>query len=265
LFHTWKQTYSNRTVYFYSNNLPNNSPGICRNIGINHAHGRYLLFADSDDYFIDNWWDTTSKFLDSNYDLIFFPPTSINESTKQLGKRHITGQTIIQNYLSKKDRLSELALRYSYSSPCSKLVSSELLIRGNILFDEILTSEDTMFSYYCGYYAKSIHCETIPIYCITETDTSLTSTRSPKTEAIRNKTKLRRFLALKPLVSADELSALGYENYINNLFFDSISNKIPWADINELVQMVRREKIRLLFSGNLSITTLMKALIKRIL
>ena len=250
---------------FLHNNLPDNSPGICRNIGINQAHGKYLLFADSDDYFINNWWDTVSKFMEKDYDLIFFPPTSINESTNQIGKRHIAGQTILENYISQKDRFSELCLRYSYCSPCSKLVLRELLTQHDIRFDEILTSEDTMFSFYCGHYAASIYCEMTPIYCITETDTSLTSKRTPKTEAIRNKTKLRRFLALRSIVSTRELSALGYDNFINNLFFDSISNGISWTDINELAKIIRYERIRLLFSDNLSITTLIKALIKRIL
>ena len=46
-----KKEFSDRNIEFYDNDEVK-SAGTCRNIGLRHAAGDWLLFADSDDYFI---------------------------------------------------------------------------------------------------------------------------------------------------------------------------------------------------------------------
>ena len=53
------------------------SAGTCRNIGIKNAKGKWLLFADSDDYFLDEFYNSVSKYFDSENYVVFFPPTSV--------------------------------------------------------------------------------------------------------------------------------------------------------------------------------------------
>ena len=39
----------------------NGGAGYARNIGLDHAKGKWLLFADADDFFVGNMYDNTSK------------------------------------------------------------------------------------------------------------------------------------------------------------------------------------------------------------
>jgi len=39
-------------VQFYTNNTRRKGAGTCRNIGLQHADGKWILFADADDFFM---------------------------------------------------------------------------------------------------------------------------------------------------------------------------------------------------------------------
>lgn len=64
------------------------SAGTCRNIGIDNSTSKWLLFADSDDYFLPCFLKTVSKYFDSDYDIVFFPPISRIYGTNIESDRH---------------------------------------------------------------------------------------------------------------------------------------------------------------------------------
>ena len=55
-----KDRNSDRNVIFLNNTVQNKGAGGARNVGLAHAKGKWLLFADSDDYFVDGFIDTIS-------------------------------------------------------------------------------------------------------------------------------------------------------------------------------------------------------------
>ena len=163
-------------VKFLSNNTKKKGAGVCRNIGLKNATGKWVLFADADDYFLDGFYNIVCKYFDTNYDVIFFAPTSIYADTGLPANRHAVYEKIIKNYLEgKKD--SELYLRYYFRTPCSKMIRRSFLVENKIEFDEVIICNDNFFSVKVGHYMKNFAATLEKIYCITDSSQSLTKKR----------------------------------------------------------------------------------------
>lgn len=147
--------------------------GAARNLGISIAKGEYLLFADADDYFVDGAFEKIDKYLNENFDLVYFNPTSINENGRP-SLRHIKYSNLISNYIKRNDE----AIRYEFFVPWSKLYKSELIKRNGIKFDEVIASNDVMFSLMSGFHSKNFEVTSEVIYCVVESSNSLTKVLS---------------------------------------------------------------------------------------
>ncbi|MBD5521487.1 MAG: glycosyltransferase family 2 protein [Lachnospiraceae bacterium] len=166
--------YKDHVEFYRNDDLPKGA-GTCRNIGLRHADGKWILFADADDFFVDGMYETVSAYFDSEFDEIFFKPTSIYFDTRELSDRHITFEKYINDYLENPTRENILKLKISLSTPCSKLIRHKLIRHYNIWFDEVLHFNDMMFSVKVGHYSKKIAVSEKVIYCIVRTTGSLTT------------------------------------------------------------------------------------------
>jgi len=162
----------------FMDNLPDKKgPGSARNLGIEEATGDWILFADSDDYFLENAFSLIEKQLDSQSELILFYPTSINTDTGKDGKRHLYITKLINEFQETQCRDS----LYKYLSTMSVLTSKDLLSKHNIRYGDIMTGEDMIVSTKTKFYANDIQVvDEAPIYCITESSTSLMTKKSEK-------------------------------------------------------------------------------------
>lgn len=50
----------------------NGGAGYARNIGLDHAKGKWLLFADADDLYVDDMYSIIRPYANSKADIIFF-------------------------------------------------------------------------------------------------------------------------------------------------------------------------------------------------
>lgn len=142
--------------------------GICRNIGLSNAKNSWLLFADSDDVFLPGFYSEIGKYIDSDFDMVFFPPLSSDE-TGNLGHRHDTYVSYFK---------SENELRYLLPVVWSRMFRKEFLNSNNILFEESLVSNDRRFSLESGIYADKIFASEESIYCWQFNSNSLTTKMS---------------------------------------------------------------------------------------
>lgn len=161
-------------VIFLTNNTQIQSAGKCRNIGLEVATGEWILFADSDDFFVNDFYEIIKKYFNTNNDVVLFTPTSIYLDTHEKSDRHVKFSNLIRNYNKNRSIKNEIKLRYEYVVPWSKMIKRSLINEYEIRFDEVIAMNDIMFSTKVGYYMKEFVASNEIIYCVTRNKGSLT-------------------------------------------------------------------------------------------
>lgn len=157
-------------VKIIQNNSGYKGAGSCRNLGILESKSPWMMFADSDDHFLDNSSNIIERYLSKNYDMVYFPPISSDENGN-LGHRHDT-------YLSYFNDLSGKELRYKLPVVWSRLFNSDFIKNNRIRFENTIVSNDRMFSLVSGVKAKIIEIEDRSIYSWDFNSNSLTTKMS---------------------------------------------------------------------------------------
>lgn len=183
--------------------------GTCRNIGLSMATGKWLLFADADDYFCDNWYTVASSYFDSEYDTVYFDPTSIDLNTGKISNRNKMYSEFVDEY-DPSDLRSVVRIKYYWCVPWSKMIRTSIVKENNISFSEVLYSNDVMFSAKAGYYSHNIHVDRTIIYVVTDNEGTLTKNISEEAFFIRVDEEFSRFRFLKKNLSSDEKKHLDY-------------------------------------------------------
>lgn len=237
--------------------LVNGGAGKARNIGVSHATNEWLLFADSDDFFVEGYYNSLKTYLDSkSYDVVYFSPISMVESFNKSvrSNRHEYYEYLIDNY-SEDNLFSINDLKYKMVVPWSKLIRKEYVHTNHILFDEVKVSNDVMFSAKLGYYTDKITVEKNNIYCCVETNNSMTANVSFSSIKKRQKIFITYYNFLKDKLTKEEfrhinLTGLSFlvlgvrNNYtlkeLWNIYFDFKKNKITIINLSYLKNSYRR-------------------------
>jgi glycosyltransferase involved in cell wall biosynthesis len=146
--------------------------GYARNVGLEHAKGKWLLFADADDFFNIGFLSVLDKYYNTNYDIIYFSATSVNSDTGELAFRNKRLIKIIENYNDK--LLDKDDLIYMNWEPWSKLFNYEFVVRNSLKFEEVKVGNDALFVIQAGERASRLVVDKSPIYCVTYSKNSLT-------------------------------------------------------------------------------------------
>lgn len=199
-----------RNVTFYANSMQTKGAGNARNIGLVYAQGEWILFADADDYFTEEFWEITVLYLQDSADVIYFAPASIMLKTGKSSERHTYYKELVQKFSHMPTIENKLKIRYAYWSPCSKLIRHELIKKHNIKFDGTLHSNDMMFSTKTGHYAKEVKAVEKTIYMITQSEKSLTTSKEEKDLKERTDVFCNYYFFLHKVLKRWEMKLLGY-------------------------------------------------------
>lgn len=192
------QTYPYFELILVDDGSPDNCPQICdeyarrdnrihvihkenggaasaRNVGIHAAHGDYIMFSDSDDY-----WNDTTALQSVSEAVIAYRCDVLCTNIRKM----YAGTQGEKNYFAPSDPLigtEEVLLREHYiSSPCSKIIISHLFSNGQLDFVENIGSEDIEWSLRVALFSKSIAYIDLPFYCYLQRDTSSSHSMTAK-------------------------------------------------------------------------------------
>lgn len=201
-------------IIFLENTTDKKGAGVCRNLGLKRAKGKWILFADADDYFTETMYSSISQYFDTDLDVIFFKPLSIFLDTGKEAHRHKNFARRIEKYLYNRNQKSELELRYKFEVPWSKMIQRTFLVQNQIYFEEVLASNDVLFSAKVGFHMRHFHASQDTIYIVTKGSNSLTTDLSEIIFDIRFSEKEKYYQFLQKHLSQQDLNAL------NISFFD---------------------------------------------
>ena len=170
-----------------------NGAGHARNIGMANATGNWLVFADADDFFSPLFWDKVDSYLnESKVDICYFKVSAVNSDTLELGGRDYDYlNSLVDAFVGKKNN-ADISIRTNYPAPWGKVFNRAFILRELLMFDEIPTSNDIMFSAISGVKAKSIDACDCIMYVVTYREGSLTRLKTPDALFCRFDALLRR-------------------------------------------------------------------------
>ena len=137
----------NTEVYFTKEGK---GAGYARNLGLEKAKGKWLVFADADDFFNESFEELMDKYKGSDADLILFQSNSVDSDSLEPVKSR--GKIYNEWYIDSinKGNIPD-KIRYRIHPPWSKFFSKALIDQYKIRFDEVFTANDAMFSVKSGH------------------------------------------------------------------------------------------------------------------
>ena len=139
----------------------NKGAGYARNVALQKTDSKWVLFADADDFYTDELNTFLDKYVNTDYDVIFFENNTIDIENGQLLDKDLMVKDLLKEC---KEKGNLDPLRYKSYAPWTKLIRMSLITSHNIRFDELPAANDSMFSVKVGHFAKKIAIDEHIIY-----------------------------------------------------------------------------------------------------
>lgn len=151
--------------------------GKARNVGMNVAEGKWLLFADADDMYKTGFLGVLDKYKNDDIEVFYFNIESFDSETREsllnsTNDRASKSRSLFDNYDGSDQRTKDLV--YLNWEPWNKMVSFSFIKKHRILFEEIARGNDVFFSIQVGYFAKKIKIENVILYMLSYNRSSIT-------------------------------------------------------------------------------------------
>lgn len=147
--------------------------GYARNVGMEHAVGKWLVFVDADDFMTEDADRIFEENKDADADIVFFRHRAVMQNDHDVVSDRLNYYgNMIEEYV---DSHIEWKLRIWSFIPVCKFVRRSMVEHYHIRFDEVKYSNDCFFSARSGIKAKKILVRNDVFYVVTESRNSLTS------------------------------------------------------------------------------------------
>lgn len=170
--------------------------GRARNMGIANATGKWLLFADADDYYEEGFLNILDKFSSrTDLDILFFSCRGVDSDTLEYHPCGNRVMSLINQYNGTTESLD--LIKYKTNVPWCKMILRSYVMDYLFFFDEVRKGNDTKFSYLSSYFTNNIEVIKDKLYVYTDNKKGIThAQRSLKAslDVCVNQAKKRNFM-----------------------------------------------------------------------
>jgi len=165
---------------YYLDATQTKGAGHARNVGLGYAKGRWLLFADADDYYKNNFINVLDEYVDEDIDVLYF-----NFEHKDEQRNKILFDLPFQNDFLEYDAsdVSKEKIKFHHNVPWTKMVRHAFLRAHGIIFEEVPNGNDILFSMLVGRYARLILVEKKMLYVYVRNEDSITNDKRQTTKS----------------------------------------------------------------------------------
>lgn len=146
--------------------------GHARNEGLRHAHGKWILFIDADDYFLPNAFDTLDQYVESEKEILLFYPNRFYSDTLEQANILYPKNHFMEYFMGHFD---ERMLLLKQMVPHGKMIRRQFFLdHPDITFPESLAAEDLLWNAKVAVNVRSIGVIDAALYAFTIRRGSLT-------------------------------------------------------------------------------------------
>lgn len=157
--------------------------GYARNVGLRHVKGKWILFADADDFYCPGFLDILDEYKDCNFEIVYFNVMSVNSKTLKPGKKRVKAeQRLMDEYDGSKETADNV--RFFMFGVWNRLFSTSFVQKYNITFAEIAKGNDQRFALLTSYFAKKWKIDKRELYVLTYRKGSLSYSEMTKSKIL---------------------------------------------------------------------------------
>ena len=155
--------------------------GHARNVGLDMAQGKWLLFADSDDVYVDGFISYLDQYVDSCADIVLFSAyiNYIVGEKYDLNDRNYIEKTFDSFYDGPRSHKDIIRVASSINAPWNKMFCHHFINNVENRFEEIPISNDAWFVKNAGVNSKTIEIIDKRLYCYMNYPDSISYRRRP--------------------------------------------------------------------------------------
>lgn len=227
-----KERLSGERVLFIPPTEGRKGAGCARNIGIRAAKGRYIAFADSDDYYLPAFNEMIDKYHDSDADMIFFGLNSYDVILNAPSNREGYIMKYLERYAheTKHSEAAELCVRYKEFYVLARFFKRSMILDNKLAFDATIKSNDVYFAMLAGYHARDFLVDLKEVYCMTKRPGSITSEMNLKKTMTTYKVYQRYYFFLEKNLGYKKMRRMGY-SLKGHLTIRLRSLKVLWYEL----------------------------------
>lgn len=162
--------------------------GGARNTGLRHAQGKWLVFADADDFFLPTLSSMLERYKQSGADLVLFNVDSCYSDTLEPSPRADHIHHIFHQYMNNR-QFRAIACRQL--APWAKFVRRSFVEEQDIVYEEIIAANDLAFNVRIACLAPAVVADRTHLYMLTATSGSITTVQSRERHRSRLESTIR--------------------------------------------------------------------------